>query len=167
MSQIEKDVAWGKKKEALVYPLLQSKFPDVKQTEDEFDCFDFRDNVNGIDFELKSRNIPKGKYQTIFFGNNKLLEGRRRRESGYSKRTIYLFRFQNRADRSKNVIYFWEDDGRKVPTKMCGNFKRGEEAQLLVDLPILWLRPFRELVLCNNNDNSTESGVGDNNSRIQ
>ena len=165
MSQIEKDVLWGKKKEAIVFPLLQSKFPDVSQTEDQFDCFDFRDDVNKIDFELKSRNMIKGKFNTIFFGWNKLLEGRARRESGYSNRTIYLFRFQNRADKRKHVIYFWEDDMEipldKMPFQFCGNFKRGEEAQKLVNLPQLWLKPFRELVY-----EETRCGVENNNSGV-
>ena len=73
MSQIEKDVLWGKKKEAIVFPLLQSKFPDVSQTEDQFDCFDFRDDVNKIDFELKSRNNNYSSYPTTMIGQNKII----------------------------------------------------------------------------------------------
>ena len=65
-SKIEKDVKWGLKKEGDVLPLLQSKIKDVKKTEDKFDCFDFRSEELKMDLELKSRNIFKGQYKTIY-----------------------------------------------------------------------------------------------------
>jgi len=144
-SKIEKDVKWGLKKEGDVLPLLQSKIKDIRKTEDKFDCFDFRSDELKMDLELKSRNIFKGQYKTIYFGLNKLVEGRIRRKNGTSLRTIYLFRFKKRKDPSKHVVYFWEDDGIFGNTTMNGNLANGEKKKELVDLPCDLLKPLKLL----------------------
>ena len=87
----------------------------------------------------------KGQYQTIFFGYNKLIEGRSRIENGTSKRIIYLFRFNSRKYKGKKVVYFWEDKGECMKTIMCGNFQRNEEAKKLVNLDIKLLKPLKSL----------------------
>jgi hypothetical protein len=143
--KIEKDVKWGLKKEQHVLPLLQSKIKDVRKTEDKYDCFDFRSDELKIDLELKSRNIYKGQYETIFFGLNKLEEGRTRRANGTSLRTIYLFRFKKKKNPSKHVVYFWEDDGIFGKTTMNGNLANGEKRKELVDLPCSLLKPLKLL----------------------
>ncbi len=143
--KIEKDVKWGLKKEQHVLPLLQSKIKDVRKTENKYDCFDFRSDELKIDLELKSRNIYKGQYDTIFFGLNKLKEGRTRRANGTSLRTIYLFRFQKKKDRTKHVVYYWEDDGIFGNTTMNGNLANGEKRKELVDLPCSLLKPLKKL----------------------
>jgi len=141
----EKDIMWGLEKETFVLPLLKSKIKDVKKTENQFDCFDFRSDELKIDLELKSRNIFKGQYPTIFFGLNKLVEGRLRRKNGTSLRTIYLFRFKQRKNFNKHAVYFWEDDGIFGNTTMNGNLQRGEKKKELVDLPCKLLKPLKEL----------------------
>lgn len=143
--KIEKDVKWGLKKEQHVLPLLQSKIKDVRKTEDKYDCFDFRSDELKIDLELKSRNIYKGQYDTIFFGLNKLKEGRTRRANGTSLRTIYLFRFKKKKNPSKHVVYYWEDDGIFGNTTMNGNLANGEKRKELVDLPCSLLKPLKKL----------------------
>ena len=141
----EHDIKWGLKKEQDVLPLLQSKIGDIRKTVDKFDCFDFRSDEKKIDLELKSRNIFKGQYNTIYFGVNKLIEGRTRRRNGTSLRTIYLFRFKKRKDPTKHSIYFWEDDGIFGNTTMNGNLQRGEQKKELVDLPCNLLKPLKLL----------------------
>ena len=141
----EKDIMWGLQKETFVLPLLKSKIKDVKKTENQFDCFDFRSEELKIDLELKSRNIFKGQYPTIFFGLNKLVEGRLRRKNGTSLRTIYLFRFKQRNNFNKHAVYFWEDDGIFGNTTLNGNLQRGDKKKELVDLPCKLLKPLKEL----------------------
>lgn len=144
-SKIEQDVKWGLKKEEHVLPLLQSKIKDIKKIPYKYDPFDFRSDELKMDLELKSRNIFKGQYPTIYFGVNKLVEGRLRRKNGTSLRTIYLFRFQKRKDPSKHVVYFWEDDGIFGNTIMNGNLANGEKKKELVNLPINLLKPLKLL----------------------
>ena len=143
----EFDIKFGKKSENVVLELLKTKFSDIQNTDkkNKFDCFDFRSEINKIDLELKTRNIYKGQYQTIFFGYNKLIEGRSRIENGTSKRIIYLFRFNSRKYKGKKVVYFWEDKGECMKTIMCGNFQRNEEAKKLVNLDIKLLKPLKYL----------------------
>jgi len=144
-SKIEQDVKWGLIKEKHVLPLLQSKIKDIKKTPYKYDPFDFRSDELKMDLELKSRNIFKGQYKTIYFGLNKLVKGRLRRQNGTSLRTIYLFRFQKRNDPSKHVVYFWEDDGIFGNTTMNGNLRNGEKKKELVDLPCDLLKPLKLL----------------------
>ena len=141
------DIVFGKASEDEVITKLREKFEDVQNTDkkDKFDEFDFRSEKNKIDLELKTRNIFKGQYETIFFGKNKLIEGRKRKENKISKRTIYLFRFKSKKHKDKKVIYFWEDKGEEMDIVMCGNYKRNEKAKPLVNLPIKLLKPLKYL----------------------
>tara|TARA_R110002012_G_scaffold189617_1_gene356994 strand:- start:16 stop:459 length:444 start_codon:yes stop_codon:yes gene_type:complete len=141
------DIVFGKKSENVVLTLLKSIFPDIETTEtkDPFDCFDFRCDNLQIDMELKTRNIYKGQYDTIFFGENKLIEGRTRKQNGTSKRTIYLFRFNSRKHKGKKVVYFWEDQGQEMDIIMCGNYQRNEKKKRLVNLPIKSLTALKYL----------------------
>tara|TARA_R110001592_G_C12696920_1_gene706352 strand:- start:138 stop:581 length:444 start_codon:yes stop_codon:yes gene_type:complete len=144
----QKDIQIGKASENVVLQLLKTKFSDIQNTDkkNEFDEFDFRSDIGKIDFELKTRNIYKGQYQTIFFGENKLIEGRSRIKNGTSNRIIYLFRFNSRKYKGKQVVYFWEDLGEKMNIIMCGNFKRNEKAKPLVNLDIKLLTPLKYLL---------------------
>ena len=144
----QKDIQIGKASENVVLQLLKTKFSDIQNTDkkNKFDCFDFRSDIGKIDFELKTRNIYKGQYQTIFFGENKLIEGRSRIKNGTSNRIIYLFRFNSRKYKGKQVVYFWEDLGEKMNIIMCGNFKRNEKAKPLVNLDIKLLTPLKYLL---------------------
>lgn len=143
------DIKIGKASENVVIELLRTITWDVYNTDtiNKFDYFDFRSDIYKIDFELKSRNIYKGQYPTIFFGENKLIEGRLRKQNGRSKRIIYLFRFNKKKDSSKKAVYFWEDDGSDLQIIKCGNFQRGEKAKPLVNLPIKLLKKFKYLTV--------------------
>lgn len=143
----KEDIKFGLKSECCVIKLLKTKISDVKKTENKYDCFDFRSDELKIDLELKTRNIYKGQYKTIFFGENKLKEGRSRKENGTSNRTIYLFRFNSRKRVGKKSVYFWEDNGDEMDIVMCGNFQRGEKAKPLVNLDINKLQPLKNLII--------------------
>ncbi len=142
----EQDIVFGLASENCVIKMLKHKIPDVVKT-DTYNEFDFRSAELKMDLELKTRNIYKGQYDTIFFGENKLIEGRNRIKNGTSLRVIYLFRFNSRKEKGKKVVYFWEDDGNDVDVVMCGNFKRGEEAKRLVNLKINKLQPLKNLII--------------------
>ena len=142
----KEDIEFGLRSECSVIKLLKTKIRDVQKT-DTYNEFDFRSDEYKIDLELKTRNIYKGQYDTIFFGQNKLIEGRTRKQNGTSLRTIYLFRFNSRKEVGKKVVYFWEDDGQEMDIVMCGNYRRGENAKPLVNLDINKLQPLKNLII--------------------
>lgn len=142
----KEDIEFGLKSECSVIKLLKTKLKDIQKT-DTYNEFDFRSEEKKIDLELKTRNIYKGQYDTIFFGENKLIEGRNRIKNGTSKRIIYLFRFNSRKHVGKKVIYFWEDNGEEMDIVMCGNYQRGEQAKPLVNLKISKLQPLKNLII--------------------
>ena len=146
--QFKKDLKFGFANE---YPTLQkinTKFKDTYKTKKQFDNFDYRNDTLKIDLELKTRRIYKGQYDTIFFGKNKLLKGRKRKAEGLTDRIIYLFCFNKKKDKTKQVLYYWEDMGTDEDFKitMCGNYKRGDKAKELVDLDITKLKIFKDLL---------------------
>jgi hypothetical protein len=144
----KKDLKFGFANESPTLTKINNKFNDTYHTKKQFDNFDFRNDRLKIDFELKTRRIYKGQYDTIFFGKNKLLKGRQRKLEGLTDRVIYLFCFNKKKDKTKQVLYYWEDIGTDNDFKitMCGNFARGDKAKELVDLDITKLKLFSELV---------------------
>jgi hypothetical protein len=138
-----KDEAYGFEAEKHIFNKVKTKFDIIKNN--RYNFFDFRDDTNQIDFELKTRRITKDKYPTIFFAKHKLDYGRKRIKEGKTKRVIYLFCFDKKKDRTKKVLYFWEDDGKDdhIKITMCGNYARGDVAKPLVNLDIDQLKLFK------------------------
>tara|TARA_R110000803_G_scaffold87881_2_gene154793 strand:+ start:1474 stop:1929 length:456 start_codon:yes stop_codon:yes gene_type:complete len=126
--------------------VINKIFKDCKKTKEKYNYFDFRDDTEKIDFELKTRRVIKGQYPTVFFAEHKLLSGRERIKEGITKRVIYLFCFKSKKDPTKQVLYFWEDDLKDYTINMCGNFKRNEKAKPLIDLDITKLKSIRHLL---------------------
>jgi hypothetical protein len=138
-----KDEAYGFEAEKQIYNKVNTKF-EIKKN-NRYNYFDFRDDTNQIDFELKIRRITKDTYPTIFFAKHKLDYGRKRIKEGITKRVIYLFCFNSRKDPTKKVLYFWEDTGSNEHIKitMCGNYARGDKPKPLVNLDIDQLKLFK------------------------
>ena len=140
-----KDEAYGFNAEALIFEKIKTKFAITKNN--RYNFFDFRDDTNKIDFELKTRRITKGKYPTIFFAKHKLDSGRKRIKEGITKRVIYLFAFDSKKHIGKKTLYFWEDTGtdESIKITMCGNYARGDKPKPLVNLDIDQLQSFKYL----------------------
>ena len=90
------DFKFGLNNEIGVLNKLKDISNTIYKTTNDFNKFDFRDDENKIDIELKSRRIKYGQYPTIFFGKPKLLHGRQKRKDKESNRTIYCFEFINK-----------------------------------------------------------------------
>lgn len=135
------DLKFGFENEKNLLIYVNIKYPDTIKRFEKYSHFDFRNDRLKIDFELKSRRIYKGRYDTIFFAECKLIDGRKRMKEGITDRVIYVFNFEEKNTKNRDVWY-WEDDGRKVEITMCGNYQRGEEAKRLVNIPINDLKRF-------------------------
>ena len=135
------DLKFGFENEKHLLIDVNRKYPDTVKRIEKYSHFDFRNDRLKIDFELKSRRIYKGRYDTIFFAECKLINGRQRMKDGITDRVIYVFNFEEKNTKNRDV-WFWEDDGREVDITMCGNYQRGEEAKPLVNIPINELKRF-------------------------
>ena len=144
--QQRKDLTFGLFHERKTIDIINTKF-DVKKL-GTFDHFDFRDDTQKIDFELKSRRIYKGQYPTIFFAKHKLITGRKRKDNGETNRVIYLFNFNNKDDPTQKDLYFWEDLGcdDDITFSMGGNWKQTDKPKPLANININSLKPFIECV---------------------
>ena len=135
------DLKFGFNNENKLLESINQKYPDTIKRFEKYSHFDFRNDRLKIDFELKSRRIYKGQYDTIFFAECKLIDGRNRMKNGITDRVIYVFNFEEKNTKNRDV-WFWEDDGSDVEITMCGNFQRGEIAKPLVNIPIHDLKRF-------------------------
>ena len=133
------DLIFGLNNEVVILKEICERYPNTFKTTDNYAKFDFRNNVDMIDFELKSRRIYKGQYPTIFFCEKKLIEGRANLISGISKRVIYLFNFISPFDKTLRELWYWEDDGTDLEITMCGSYQRGEKTKRLANVPMEFL----------------------------
>ena len=134
--QKKKDFTFGFSQETRIIDIINLKLPRSYKTLDECNHFDFRNDEHKIDIELKSRRIWKGQYPTVFFGKCKLLAGRERLKNNTSLRIIYLFNFQNKKDKNIRDLWFWEDNLETVIIGQCGNYKRNDKEDLVVEIPM-------------------------------
>ena len=136
------DLKFGFDNENKLLETINQKFPDTVKRFEKFSHFDFRNDTLKIDFELKSRRIYKGRYDTVFFAECKLIDGRNRMKNGITDRVIYVFNFEEENTKNRDVWY-WEDNGTDdLEISMCGNYQRGEVAKPLVNIPIKNLKRF-------------------------
>tara|TARA_R110002033_G_scaffold6414_2_gene25203 strand:- start:584 stop:1018 length:435 start_codon:yes stop_codon:yes gene_type:complete len=136
-----KDLKFGFANEKNLLNDVNVKYPDTIKRIEQYSHFDFRNDTLKIDFELKSRRIYKGKYNTIFFAECKLLDGRERMKKGITEKVIYVFNFEDEKTKNRDVWY-WEDDGSDLEITMCGNYRRGDKAKRLANVPINKLKKF-------------------------
>jgi hypothetical protein len=136
-----KDLKFGFDNEKNLLQDVNTKYPDTIKVIDQYSHFDFRNDTLKIDFELKSRRIYKGQYDTIFFAECKLLNGRERIKKKITEKVIYVFNFEEQHTNNRDVWY-WEDDGSILNITMGGNFRRGDKAKRLANIPINKLKKF-------------------------
>lgn len=144
IKQYKKDLKYGFNAEVEILKVI-NKFFKAEKTKNKYAFFDFRDNTNKIDFELKTRRIYKGQYDTIFFAKHKLISGRKRIKEGDTNRVIYLFCFNKKYNPTRKVLYYWEDDGTDDGLEFieCGNYARGDKPKPLVAINIDKLKLFK------------------------
>ena len=85
--------------------VINKIFKDCKKTKEKYNYFDFRDDTEKIDFELKTRRVIKGQYPTVFFAEHKLLSGRERIKEGITKRVIYFVLKVRKTPPNKYYIF--------------------------------------------------------------
>lgn len=135
------DLKFGFENEKNLLIDVNMKYPDTIKRFEKYSHFDFRNDRLKIDFELKSRRIYKGRYDTIFFAEVKLLNGRQRMKEGLTDKVIYVFNFEEQQTKNRDVWY-WEDDGSDLEITMCGNYRRGDVPKRLANVPINNLKKF-------------------------
>lgn len=142
------DLKLGFDNEVKTLVKIKQKFKNTEKTKNMFNHFDFRNDDLKIDFELKTRRITHKQYPTIFFAKHKLETGRRRKAEGKTDRIIYLFSFLRKNDKTRRILYYWEDMGTDEDffISECGNFARGGKAKPLVNVDMTKLKQFKYIV---------------------
>ena len=136
------DFEYGLTNEVSVLEKLQTIYPKLYKTKNEFSHFDFRCDENKIDIELKSRRIAYKQYPTIFFAECKLKKGREKMRSGETFKVIYLFNFVQKENKELRDLWYWEDDGSELDITMEGNLARGDIRKRCANIPMDQLQRF-------------------------
>ncbi len=64
------------------------------------------------------------------------MAGRERLKNNISLRISYLFNFQNKKDKNIRDLWFWDDNLETVIIGKCGNHKRNDNEDLVVEIPM-------------------------------
>lgn len=88
MSSFKKDYTFGISKQNELLPLICDRFGlDIKNIEYQYSKFDYKDETNNINFELKSRRCKSNDYDTTMIPKDKL------ESNGLESKLILLFNF--------------------------------------------------------------------------
>ena len=80
MGRIRDDLKYGKKAEAIVKPILETKFGELTQDPNPYANFDFFNEKYCV--EHKQRNIPFGRYDSLMFDSVKYKKYLKLRQEG-------------------------------------------------------------------------------------
>jgi hypothetical protein len=94
LKKFNADLKFGNEGEKLIISKVNKLF-NVYKTKNKFAFFDYRDDDNKIDFELKTRRIYKGQYPTIFFAKHKLESGKEKKKVRLKESYIYFVLIKN------------------------------------------------------------------------
>jgi hypothetical protein len=87
-----KDLRFGANKEKVILPIINQFFNfKLELQKDRYSVFDFKDDVNKIVVELKSRRLTKRKYPTTMISYNKVLKGFDYISKGYKVFIVFCF----------------------------------------------------------------------------
>lgn len=89
------DLKFGCDREKVILPILNKHFSyELKSSDDKYSTFDFKDDINKVVVELKSRRLTKRKFPTTMMPYNKVLKGFDYIDKGY--KVYFAFYFTNR-----------------------------------------------------------------------
>jgi len=117
-----KDISWGERMESYKLPIMKTFFgDDIESTREKFGkSFEFDFYNDNYFIEMKSRRCKFGDFQTLMFGENKLIKGDELLRENPSLRIFYTWNCQD-------AIYFWEHRSSPYSTRMSGRDDRGRD----------------------------------------
>ena len=115
-----KDISWGERQEEYKLPIMKTFFgDDIESTKDKYGShFEFDYYNKDCFIEMKSRRCKYGDFQTLIFGENKLIKGDQLLRENPNLRIFYIWN-------CRDAIYFWEHRSSPYSTRMSGRNDRG------------------------------------------
>lgn len=144
MNSIQKrDLEFGFKSEEDIHQSLEAIFGKLMKSKlnpemGEFYEFDkYNDNYF---IEMKTRRIPHNKYESLFFGDNKLDKGDELLKKSPHLRIFYLWR-------CNDGVFGWEHRSTEFEIRKRGRTDRGKnEIDYCVDIKQKFIKPLNNLL---------------------
>ncbi len=137
------DLEFGFRSEAEAHETLEGVFGKLMNTKDNpqmGDYFEFDKYNDNYFIEMKTRNIKHNKYCSLFFGENKYIEGKRLLKENPNLRIFFLWKCYD-------GIFGWEMDSSEFCVCKRGRWDRGkQEIDDCIDIKQKFIKPLKNLL---------------------
>lgn len=141
--KLNQDLKFGLLSEEAAHETLESVFGKLNKSKDNPQMGNFYefDKYNDNYFlEMKTRKINHNQFDTLFFGENKYIEGKRLLQENPNLRIFYLWKCYD-------GIYGWEHDSSEFNVCKRGRWDRGKrEIDDCVDVNLKYIKPLKNLL---------------------
>ena len=141
--KLNQDLKFGLLSEEAAHETLEGVFGKLKKSKDNPEMGDFYefDKYNDNYFlEMKTRKINHNQFWSLFFGENKYIEGQRLLKENPNLRIFYLWKCYD-------GIFGWEHDSSEFCVCKRGRTDRGKrEIDDCVDIKQKYIKPLHELL---------------------
>ena len=142
-NKLNQDLKFGLSSEEAAHETLEGGFGKLNKSKDNPNMGDFYefDKYNDNYFlEMKTRKINHNQYDTLFFGENKFIEGKRLLKENPNLRTFYLWKCYD-------GIYGWEHGSSEFRVCKRGRWDRGKrEIDDCIDVKLKYIKRVEELL---------------------
>ena len=142
-NKLNQDLKFGLLSEEEAHETLEGVFGKLNKSKDNPNMGDFYefDKYNDNYFlEMKTRKINHNQYDTLFFGENKFIEGKRLLKENPNLRIFYLWKCYD-------GIYGWEHGSSEFRVCKRGRWDRGKrEIDDCIDVKLKYIKRVEELL---------------------
>lgn len=142
-NKLNQDLKFGLSSEEAAHENLEGVFGKLNKSKDNPNMGDFYefDKYNDNYFlEMKTRKINHNQYDTLFFGENKFIEGKRLLKENPNLRIFYLWKCYD-------GIYGWEHGSSEFRVCKRGRWDRGKrEIDDCIDVKLKYIKRVEELL---------------------
>ena len=144
MNNIQKnDLNFGFKSEEQIHVILEEEFGKLLRSSKNPEMgkyYEFDKYNEDYFIEVKTRRIKHNQYPSLFFGNNKLINGDELLKKNPNLRIFYLWR-------CNDGIYGWEHKSSEYTIEKRGRCDRGkDEFDNCVDIKQKYIKPLKNLL---------------------
>lgn len=137
------DLEFGFRSEEETHEYLESVFGKLMKSKlnpEMGDYYEFDKYNDNYFIEMKTRRIIHNQYETLFFGENKLIKGDEILKRCPHLRIFYLWR-------CNDGVYGWEHRSTPFEIRKRGRWDRGkQEIDDCVDVKLKYIKPLKELL---------------------
>jgi hypothetical protein len=142
-NKLNQDLKFGLLSEEAAHETLEGVFGKLNKSKDNpnmGDFYEFDKYNDNFYLEMKTRKINHNQYDTLFFGENKYIEGKRLLKQNPNLRIFYLWKCYD-------GIYGWEHGSSEFRVCKRGRWDRGKrEIDDCVDVKLKYIKRVEELL---------------------